>query len=124
MTLCPVVLGLEKGTLGKPCFAYQIKRCKGVCCGEESWLQHAIRLKLALSRLKLKSWPYDGPAVLSEGAVKHVIDAWCYLGTATNDEEIEILLQEGKPSFDKDTFRILVKHMHQLEPLKPSAVKE
>jgi len=124
MKLCPVVLGLEKGTLGKPCFAYQIKRCKGVCCGEESWLQHAIRLKLALSRLKLKSWPYDGPAVLSEGAVKHVIDAWCYLGAATNDEEIETLLQEGTPSFDKDTFRILVKHMHHLQPLKRSAVEE
>ncbi|MGE5385349.1 MAG: exonuclease domain-containing protein [Betaproteobacteria bacterium] len=119
--LCLVTLGLEKGTPGKPCFGRQIKQCKGACQGEESLMQHSIRLMEALSRLKLKTWPFPGPALLKENGAAHVIDAWCYLGKATSDEEIEALLAAAKPSFDRDTYRILVKEMGRMVGYRPAS---
>jgi DNA polymerase III subunit epsilon len=115
--LCPVVLGLEKGAAGTPCFARQLKRCRGACSGEESALQHSLRLMDALGKLRLKSWPFDGPAVLPEGDRLHVIDAWCHLGTAGSEAELSTLLAAGKPAFDRDTYRILVKHWGAMRPL-------
>jgi DNA polymerase-3 subunit epsilon len=109
--LCPVVLGLEKGFIGKPCFARQLRRCQGACTGEEPLLQHSLRLMQALDKLKLRTWPFPGPAYLPEGEIRHVIDAWCYLGAARTDEEMWALLETGRPSFERDTYRILVKHV-------------
>lgn len=115
--LCPVTLGLEKGSPGKPCFARQLRRCRGACCGAESLMQHSLRLMSALGSIKLKSWPFSGPALLREGQVCHVIDAWCYLGTARSDDEIHDILHHGKPVFDRDTYRILLKAADRLEKL-------
>lgn len=115
--LCQVVLGLEKGTLGKPCFARQLKRCRGACSGDESALQHSLRLMDALGKLRLKAWPFAGPAILPEGDRLHVIDAWCHLGTAQSEAEVDSLLAAGKPAFDRDTYRILVKHLTRMQPL-------
>jgi DNA polymerase-3 subunit epsilon len=70
-----------------------------------------------LSRMKLKSWAFNGPAVLAEGDLFHVIDAWCYLGTARTQDHIEEVLLHGNPRFDKDTYRILVKHVNEMRPL-------
>lgn len=114
--LCQVVLGLEKGAANKPCFARQLKRCRGACVGEESLAHHTLRLCDALSALRLKTWPFDGPALLPEGDVVHVIDAWCYFGTARTEEDASALLEKRRPSFDQDTYRILVKHWHKLKP--------
>ena len=116
--LCAVTLGLENGTLGKPCFARQLKKCRGACVGEESHLQHSMRTMEVLSKLKLKAWTFDGPALLAEGELWHVIDAWCYLGTARSEEDVWELLEHGTPRFDKDTYRILVKHVNKMRPLK------
>jgi DNA polymerase-3 subunit epsilon len=116
--LCAVTLGLEKGALGKPCFARQLKKCRGACVGEESHMQHSIRTMEVLSQMKLKAWTFDGPALLAEGNLWHVIDAWCYLGTARSEEDVWELLENGTPRFDKDTYRILVKHVNKMRPLK------
>ena len=43
-----------------------------------------------------------------EGDAWHVLDAWCYLGTARTPDEVQALLQQGQPAFDKDTYKILV----------------
>lgn len=115
--LCLVMLGLEKGSLGKPCFARQLKRCRGACCGEESLLQHSLRLMDVLGKLRLKAWPFDGPATLREGNRVHVIDAWCHLGTAEDEISVQRLLEGGKPLFDRDTYRILTKHLEKMQPL-------
>jgi DNA polymerase-3 subunit epsilon len=116
--LCTVTLGLEKGVLGKPCFAYQLKRCKGACVGDETILQHSMRLMEVLSNLKLHAWKFPGPAILPEGDVWHVIDAWCYLGTARTEDEVWSLLETGNPRFDRDTYRILVKHEKKMRGIK------
>ncbi len=115
--LCSVTLGLEKGAVGKPCFARQLKHCKGACVGEESHLQHSIRLMEALAVIKLKAWPFPGPALLQEGNAHHVIDSWCYLGCAKTEEGIGELLDSGKPDFDRDTYRILIKHLHRMKAI-------
>ncbi len=115
--LCPVTLGLEKGTAGKPCFARQLKRCRGACCGEESLRQHSLRLMTALGKLRLKSWPFNGPAVLKEGDAWHVIDAWCHLGTARSEEDVLACLEKSKPGFDRDTYQILVRHVGKMSAL-------
>jgi DNA polymerase-3 subunit epsilon len=112
--LCPATLGLEKLPPGRACFARQVGRCHGACVGEESLLQHGIRLMEALGPLKLVPWPFAGPAVLAEGAALHLVDAWCYLGTARREEELAALREAGDAQFDRDTYRILVGQVHRL----------
>ena len=115
--LCDALLGLEKTVPGKPCFGYQIKRCKGACIGNEPFAKHTLRLVGALARLKLVSWPFTGPALIREGDEAHLIDGWRYLGTARSDEEIPALLAANRPPFDHDTYKILAKYMAKMIPL-------
>ncbi len=112
--LCLVQLGLESsGGPNKPCFAWQLKRCKGVCCGREASSFHRARLEAALAKLHVQAWPYAGPVGLIETQGErtdvHVVSHWCYLGTARSDEEIWSLLEERptRPAFDQDTYKIL-----------------
>jgi DNA polymerase III subunit epsilon len=111
--LCPIVLGLEKGR--GPCFARQIKRCRGACVGQESRLSHALRLAQALARLRMRPWPFKGRiGVRESGAAGEqliVLDRWCYLGTVRSEAELlELAEQRSQPVFDIDTFRILTRY--------------
>ena len=115
--LCDALLGLDKVAPGKPCFGYQIKRCKGACIGAEPYARHTMRLVGALARLKLVSWPLNGPALIREGEEAHLIDGWRYLGTARSDDELAALLDAGRPPFDRDTYKILAKYAGRLTPL-------
>ena len=104
--LCLKVLGLEKRArkemAGLPCFAYQVRRCRGACCGEEAPAEHWSRLTAALAVQALPLWPYDGSIELIErdpltgrSARFEVLD-WCLLG------------EDGavRP-FDHEAYRIL-----------------
>ncbi len=113
--LCLGILGLEKIGNGKPCFAYQLKRCRGACVGKESGLEHAMRLLTAMNTLKLASWPYPGAIGIREADDLHVIDHWCYLGTARSDDEVDALLEQGRPAFDRDTYMTLVKALKKTQ---------
>ncbi|MEN9559584.1 MAG: hypothetical protein RLZZ502_795 [Pseudomonadota bacterium] len=126
--LCARVLDLEKDKVnsrkkiaevetGAPCFARQLRKCNGACVGEESMLQHNIRLMQVLHTLKLRHWPFAGPATLAEGAVWHVIDRWCYLGTAQNEAQLAEVLSEAKAVFDRDSYKILSRHLHKMQPI-------
>ena len=125
--LCDALLGLEKTTPGKPCFGYQIKRCKGACVGSEPYAKHTMRLVGALTRLKLVTWPLNGPAIIREGDEAHLIEGWRYLGTARSDEELNALLAADRPQFDRDTYKILVKYVAKMIPLalaRPPTMEE
>ena len=115
--LCPSILGLEKVPAGKPCFAYQLKKCKGACVGKEVPAAHTVRLVQALAKLHLKPWPFAGPAMIREGNEVLVVDHWCYLGSANSEDELWNLLEQGRPQFDRDTYRILAKVADRLKPL-------
>jgi DNA polymerase III subunit epsilon len=121
--LCDALLGLEKTAPGKPCFGYQIKRCKGTCIGAEPYARHTMRLVGGLTRLKLVSWPVDGPALIREGEEAHLIDGWRYLGTARSDEELHALQDSPRPPFDRDIYKLLAKHVGRLNPLPRNFTK-
>lgn len=116
--LCLLALGLEKGRPGNPCFGYQLHKCRGVCIGKEDPSFHSARLMAALGSLKLRAWPFAGPALLREGDAGHVIDRWHYLGTIRDDYELAALLEQGRAEFDADIYKILVKQVQRMLPLQ------
>lgn len=116
--LCLTKLGLEKTAQGKPCFAYQLKKCKGACVGAEPLLSHNSRLLTALQKLKLASWPYSSAIGIRESEELHVIDHWCYLGTAKSTAELPDILAEGRPTFDRDTYLMLKKALPKAEVIE------
>ncbi len=110
--LCNILLGIEKRE--GPCFAHQIKRCRGACVGLESPAQHALRLKQALRSLRTLPWPYKGRIGVRENTPDgentdlHVLDRWCYLGTVRSEAELHDLAENrAAPVFDVDTYKIL-----------------
>ena len=106
-SLCKAIIGLEKVKAGSPCFGRQLKKCRGACIGDEIRLAHDTRLLSGLGKLKLKTWPFDGPAYLKEGEEMLLIENWAYLGSARSEEEIWQLLDGHAAQFDKDTYKIL-----------------
>jgi DNA polymerase-3 subunit epsilon len=114
--LCLKLLGLEQRD--GPCFAYQIKRCRGACAGVETPREHALRLAAALAALRVRAWPFPGRIGIRETAADgercelHVLDQWCHLGTVRSEEELHAL-QDGapRPPFDFDTYKILSRYL-------------
>jgi DNA polymerase-3 subunit epsilon len=113
--LCLKVLGLEDAQ--GSCLARQLGHCKGACIGKEPLVLHAVRVQMALSSLKFKSWPFPGRVALIErgamGSVdSHVLDHWTYVGTARSDEELASLTRSAAPvAFDAQVYRILVRYL-------------
>ena len=117
--LCLRALGLERSGRGA-CFRHQIGRCAGVCAGRESIHLHHARLAAALARLEALHWPYRGPVGIVEenreyeSSEVHLVDRWCYLGTAQSDSEIADLVETKRtPRFDYDNYRILARHLRR-----------
>ena len=114
--LCPKRLGLEAGR--GACFALPLKKCRGVCVGRESAAVHDLRLRAALSSLRLKPWPFAGRIAIREEDGErgreyfHVFDAWCHVGTESTQSGLyEAAARRGDPVFDADTYRILIRYL-------------
>jgi DNA polymerase III subunit epsilon len=113
--LCLVTIGLESRTqANKPCFAHQLRRCEGACVGGEALEVHQARMEAALKSLKIKTWPYrEAVGLIESGSCGrhdvHVVENWCYLGTAHSEDELWDLLNKApaRPAFDMDTYKIL-----------------
>ena len=114
--LCLQTLGFDVKRHGS-CLRHQMGRCSGVCAGQENIHVHHARVATALARLKNADWPHRGPlGVVEHDAGRdatevHVLDRWCYLGTASCDSEVAELLEERRPRFDYDHYRILARHL-------------
>lgn len=118
--LCLAALGIEAVKPGQPCHAHRTGKCRGTCIGREPLTWHSARLMAALSRLRLKSWPFPGPALLREGGVVHLFAHWCHLGTARDAAELAALLaQRPAARFDAEVYRLLLKVLPSLEPIAP-----
>lgn len=106
--LCKKLLGLESGK--GACFDVQLKRCNGACTGQEASALYNLRLQIALKPLQTRSWPWSGPIAIvetdGERSDWHVVDHWCYLGTARDQTDIGDLLDKPR-HFDLDGYRIL-----------------
>jgi len=107
--LCEVLLGIEKGEDGKSCFGYQVKQCGGACIGIMSAEMHNLQLKTAMNLYKVQVWPYVGPIAINDGGEMIVLDKWCYLGTAINQDELYELAESGEAEFDLDIYKIVKK---------------
>jgi DNA polymerase-3 subunit epsilon len=115
--LCLQTLGLEKGRAGA-CFRHQIGRCAGVCAGKENIHLHHARVAAALGRLAGAAWPYRGAVGIvehdreREATEIHVVDRWCYVGSARSDDELAEMLESRRPArFEYDAYRILERHV-------------
>ncbi len=112
--LCYGPLGLEKLPPGKACFRAAIRQCAGVCRGDESPEAHRERLFSSLLALRVECWPYPGAVGLVERDGEftqiHVVQHWCYLGSAPSAEAARQLSQTASqvaPHFDADGYKIL-----------------
>lgn len=115
--LCLKLLGLEMGT--GPCFASQLKGCNGACIDKENKSIHHLKLNRALSKKRLKSWPFANNITIKEhnkftgNTDIHVFDQWCHLGTVNNDHDYhEMLSSKTTFSFDLDTYKLLLKSIN------------
>ena len=116
--LCLQTLGFETPVRAGGCWRLQLGRCRGVCAGRENVHVHHGRLAEALARLKGVEWPHAGPLGIVERDARrdaeevHVVDRWCYLGTATSEAELAELMEGSATTrFDYDHYRILARHL-------------
>jgi DNA polymerase III subunit epsilon len=116
--LCLQALGFDSARRSGACFRHQLGRCAGVCAGKENIHLHHARVAAALAPLRAAPWPYAGPlGIVEQGDDEdatevHVVDRWCYLGSARTDADVEELLasrDDGR--FDYDHYRILSRHL-------------
>ena len=129
--LCLKVLGLEEAE--GSCVALQFGKCKGACVGKEPIVLHDMRARMALSALKIKTWPFPARIALRERARQseeiHVLDHWSYLGTARNEEELAELAsrangERGAVAFDADVYKILVRYFSNHGALEWQELRE
>jgi DNA polymerase III subunit epsilon len=124
--LCWRQLGWEKR--GGPCFARQVKKCRGACIGEETPEQHNLRLATALAPYRIDEWPWSGRIVIRErhpdGRFEeaHVFERWCHLGTARSEDDLADLSEaRAEIDFDPDIYRIvqgfIAKHRGAVMPI-------
>lgn len=113
--LCPRLCGLEsaRGVSGR-CFASQLGRCAGACCGKESRQEHDERLRMALEDMRVMTWPYAGAVGIIEECddlrQMHIVERWCYFGTVDVPAESKKAIRlTRKAQFDIDTYAILVR---------------
>lgn len=114
--LCLKALGLESGT--GPCFGFQIKRCKGVCCGKEAAEIHLLRVQQALISLRMRRWGFAGKIAIkethpySQQTQLYIFDQWCHLATVNDEQGLANALNEKHAlSFDLDTYKLLLKQL-------------
>ena len=110
--LCWRLLGWEKR--GGPCFARQVRKCRGACVGEETPEAHNVRLATALEERRIPDWPFAGPvAIVERDAARgleeaHVVHQWRHLGTARDEGELLALAEARRlPEFDPDILKVL-----------------
>ena len=116
--LCSKAVGLESGK--GPCFAYQLKRCNGVCVGIEPAAIHYLRLQQSMMTHRLKTWPFKGKIGIYEqqkfngNTEMHIFEHWVHIGSVNNEVDLnEMSTHKTDLLFDLDTYKILIKHLNK-----------
>jgi DNA polymerase-3 subunit epsilon len=117
--LCLATLGLEQRSApDAPCVAHGQHQCKGACIGAEAPEKQRMRLLSALAAIRVRPWPYAGPAGVVETGQDgreemHVVSNWRLLGTARSEADIWRIMEDApsQPAFDLDTYKILQRAM-------------
>jgi DNA polymerase-3 subunit epsilon len=111
-TLCPRILGTEKGN--GECSYTQLQRCDGACNGSEPADAYNKRFDLAFAGRRVIPWPFTGPILIEEKCESgnegefFIVDTWCLIGCFRFDEAgSKRCLLEGGNTFDYDGYMIL-----------------
>jgi DNA polymerase-3 subunit epsilon len=127
--LCHRLTGLEKKKSGS-CFAHQLKKCLGACCGKEPVSSYNLRMQEAFKNYQKKVWPWRGPIVVAEGdrsdpgaqAHYHLVDQWCYLGQVFEPAECHEI-SRYETLFELDAYLILLKFLNDEARMKRAGLK-
>jgi len=108
--LCPRLMGLESGS--GACFSYQLRKCKGACCGQETAEEFNQRLLIAFEGRRLRDWPFKTPVLIEEKTDQDIIssivvDKWCVVAEISQQPECEPQVMIHDKMFDMDTYKIL-----------------
>lgn len=105
--LCHKLCGLQGSqyAANEPCFAYQLKRCLGACCRQETPQAYNQRVQIALQSYRHKAWPWPDAILVEErgrpsGSAKpaesadltvcwHLLHEWRYLAQIRSRAELE-----------------------------------
>lgn len=139
--LCDKLSGLqstEKANKRTPCFGYQLKRCLGACCQQETPEVYNERVQQALKEYRFKTWPWSSAILVEEKAADsheslwHLVHEWRYMGVVDDhhtlldhgfivaDESIRSQLDDPQPipdsetlpvNFDLDNYLILIRFL-------------
>ncbi|UTF60655.1 exonuclease domain-containing protein [Gilvimarinus sp. DA14] len=100
------------------CMGWQLNRCRGLCTGSISTVQHNVWMMESLAKLALQAWPYPGPVCLLEHAqngeqyTAFLIDNWCLLASQSGIGEPDmddLRASAAEPALDRDLYRYLSK---------------
>lgn len=118
--LCRGLLGIEKLEKNKPCFLYQLSKCKGACIKEELPIIHNMRFSSAFDKTRIVRWPYPSAILIEEttapdtkGRTKtevFIINNWCIIAHGHSMED-STQFEHFEPTFDYDTYQILASHI-------------
>jgi DNA polymerase-3 subunit epsilon len=131
-SLCLKTLGMERGAPGAACFNHQIRRCMGVCVGQESEPEHRMRIEQAMLHMRLPSW---SDALGQPGAIAFVernperftedwvvADGWCLLGVVKTRHAAQELAASAPRQFDPDLYRMLAKALQDSDAIERLAL--
>jgi DNA polymerase-3 subunit epsilon len=111
-TLCPRILGIEKGK--GECSYTQLQKCNGACNGSEQVEAYNSRFNLAFTGRRVMPWPFSGPILIEEKNESgnegefFIVDNWCLIGCFRFDETgAKKCFMEGGYTFDYDGYKIL-----------------
>ncbi|MDR3299708.1 MAG: 3'-5' exoribonuclease [Candidatus Accumulibacter sp.] len=122
--LCHYFTGIGDSRAGEACASHKQRNCRGACIGKEPVALHSARLMAALAKNRIRAWPYPGPIAMVERDEfgmredAHVIDAWSYLGTASDETTLRSMFESAlerdnseRPHFDAEIYRIVDKYL-------------
>ncbi|CAA6817230.1 MAG: DNA polymerase III epsilon subunit (EC [uncultured Thiotrichaceae bacterium] len=101
--LCQKLCGLETKIRSdqKPCFGYQLKRCLGACCAQETADAYNQRVHIALKNYRQKAWLWPDAILVEERGTQpdqlsdtrsqtvwHLLHEWRYITQIRSQDEL------------------------------------
>ncbi len=95
--LCHKLCGLQSSEAAAKrtaCFGFQLKRCLGACCQQETASGYNERVHIALKDYRVKAWPWPDAILIEEGVansadkVWHLVHEWRYVRRVRSPDEL------------------------------------
>jgi DNA polymerase-3 subunit epsilon len=117
-SLCRQRLQIGTKMTDRPCFYYQLGRCRGACIGEDKPDDYNTRFRNAFADYKVRAWPFDGSVTIEESDSKRTdtftIDNWVIIDARTraNGNQRSFFRSVEKPAtFNYDTYKQIARKL-------------